>query len=164
MHLDFKYTFAAVNALADHDYTKNETYNINIINIPNGKMELINSHIPRTLQEKSNSQKVQKDIPQAQKTVSADIEILKKLDLEHGHKFDLENNSSHHSVQQNSQAWFNLRKFKITGSRMPALLGFYGKSKFSLYWRVVKEGLDENDISANKIVNFQRGHAYILES
>ena len=32
--------------------------------------------------------------------------------------------------EQNSEEWLNERKFKITGSRLPALLGFYGRNIF----------------------------------
>ena len=31
--------------------------------------------------------------------------------------------------EQNSEKWLNGRKFKITGSRLPALLGFYGRKR-----------------------------------
>ena len=50
---------------------------------------------------------------------------------------------NYHDVLQNTNEWKDLRKFKITGSRLPALLGLYGQEKFTKYWKVVKQGLEE---------------------
>ena len=55
-----------------------------------------------------------------------------------------------------------MRKFKVTGSRIPALLGIYGKKKFTRYWQIVKDGKNEKDISY--IPNIQRGHKYEKEA
>ena len=50
---------------------------------------------------------------------------------------------NYHDVLQNTNEWKDLRKFKITGSRLPAFLGLYGQEKFTKYWKVVKQGLEE---------------------
>ena len=50
---------------------------------------------------------------------------------------------NYHDVLQNTNEWKDLCKFKITGSRLPALLGLYGQEKFTKYWKVVKQGLEE---------------------
>ena len=62
-----------------------------------------------------------------------------------------------HCMQQ-SDIWHAIRKNKVTGSRLPALLGLYGKSKYEHYWGVVKEGTPEIDLS--HILNVQRGIIY----
>ena len=54
--------------------------------------------------------------------------------------------SNHVSVKQNSEEWLNLRKNKITGSRIGNLLGMFGKTKFEIYWNIVHKGLSENDV------------------
>ena len=61
-------------------------------------------------------------------------------------------------VIQNSDKWKDTRKFKITGSRLPSLLGIYGKKKFNMMWDVVKNGTQDEDLSG--IENVRRGHLY----
>ena len=46
--------------------------------------------------------------------------------------------SNYIDIEQNTDEWKELRKFKITGSRLPALLGLYGSKKFTTYWDIVK--------------------------
>ena len=58
----------------------------------------------------------------------------------------------------------NLRKFKITGSRLPALLGSHGQEKFIKYWKVVKQGLKESDVINTNFENFKRGHRFEKEA
>ena len=65
---------------------------------------------------------------------------------------------NYHDVLQNTNEWKDLRKFKITGSRLPALLGLYGQEKFTKYWKVVKQGLEESDVLKTNFENFKRGH------
>ena len=38
---------------------------------------------------------------------------------------------NYHDVLQNTNEWGDLHKFKITGSKLPALLGLYGQEKYS---------------------------------
>jgi hypothetical protein len=59
------------------------------------------------------------------------------------------------SCIQKSDIWQAIRKKKITGSRLPALLGFYGREKYEHYWDVVKNGVPEKDLS--HIINIRRG-------
>ena len=66
--------------------------------------------------------------------------------------------SNYVKTQQNTQEWYDYRKFKITGSRIPALLGFYGKVKYNVIWDVVKNGTVEPDLS--HIKNITRGHKF----
>ena len=61
------------------------------------------------------------------------------------------------NVLQNSNAWHEVRRNKITSSRLPALLGIYGRSKFSIYWQIVLQGLEENELLSNHFHNFRRG-------
>ena len=65
-------------------------------------------------------------------------------------------------VNQNTDDWKNIRKYKVTGSRLPGILGFYGSKKFTELWDVVKNGTNEKDIS--NIINIKRGHFYENEA
>ena len=47
---------------------------------------------------------------------------------------------NYHDVLQNTNVWRNLRKFKISGSRLPALLGSHGQEKFIKYWKARAQG------------------------
>ena len=44
------------------------------------------------------------------------------------------------------------------------LLGLHGKDKFSKYWYLVKNGLQESDVINTNLVNFKRGHLYEQEA
>jgi len=68
---------------------------------------------------------------------------------------------NYHDVLQNTNAWEDLRKFKITGSRLPALLGSHGQEKFMKYWKVVKQGLKESDVINTNFENFKSGRSQI---
>ena len=62
------------------------------------------------------------------------------------------------NVEQNSPEWQEIRRNKVTGSRLPALLGFYGKTKFEMTWNVVKNGTVEPEMK--HIKNVSRGHQF----
>ena len=61
-------------------------------------------------------------------------------------------------IKQNTVDWLKLRKYKITGSRLPALLGLHGRKKFETMWDVVINGTAEADMQ--NIENIRRGHFY----
>lgn len=67
------------------------------------------------------------------------------------------------SVEQNTGEWHTARKFKITGSRLPYLLGFNGSKKFDDYWRIVKTGVEDKNLLSN-IENICRGQQYEKEA
>jgi len=71
---------------------------------------------------------------------------------------------NYHDVLQNTNAWEDLRKFKITGSRLPTLLGSHGQEKFMKYWKVVKQGLKESDVIKTNFENFKRGQKFEKEA
>ena len=71
---------------------------------------------------------------------------------------------NYHDILQNTNVWKDLRKFKITGSRLPALLGLHGQEKFIKYWKVVKQGLKESDVINTNFENFKRGHKFEKEA
>ena len=62
------------------------------------------------------------------------------------------------NVTQNSPEWFSVRKYKVTASHLPSLIGLSGKSKFDLIWEVVKEGKSDPDMTFVK--NISGGHYY----
>ena len=49
-------------------------------------------------------------------------------------------------------------RHKVTASRLPALLGFYGKAKFIACMDIIREGQIENDISW--IRNIEQGRKF----
>ena len=46
-------------------------------------------------------------------------------------------------IAQNTTLWHKERRFKITESRLPSLLGFYGRKKFDRYWGIVINGTND---------------------
>ena len=62
------------------------------------------------------------------------------------------------NCSQRTDVWHALRKFKVTGSRLPALLGFYGREKLIKCLGVVRDDDPEKDLSG--IQNIQRGIFY----
>ena len=59
-------------------------------------------------------------------------------------------------IDQNTEEWHKHRQYKVTGTRLPALLGIYGKLKFDMMWNVVRKG-DKEQYLGN-IKNIERGH------
>ena len=47
---------------------------------------------------------------------------------------------------------------KVTGSRLPALIGIFGKSKFEDFRKIVSAGLTEKEIIKTDFLNFRRGY------
>ena len=68
------------------------------------------------------------------------------------------------AIDQNTDEWQELRKNKITASRLPTLIGLNGKKSFDIYWRIVNEGLQERDVMNTEFNNFKRGHIYESEA
>ena len=50
------------------------------------------------------------------------------------------------NVQQNSPEWLEIKRNKVTGSRLPALLAFYGKTKFEMTSNIVKKHFQGSSI------------------
>lgn len=59
-------------------------------------------------------------------------------------------------ITQNTEEWYQLRRFKITGTRLPLLLGLQGKNKLMECWSTVKTGKREDD-KLLSIKNIKRG-------
>ena len=66
------------------------------------------------------------------------------------------------NVTQNSPEWFSVRKYKVTGSCLPSLIGLSGEPKFDLIWEVVKKGKSDPDMTFIK--NISREHYYDWEA
>ena len=66
------------------------------------------------------------------------------------------------NIEQNTELWHKQRRFKVTGSRLPALLGIYGKTKFDSVWDVVLNGTRE--IYMGHIKNIRRGNQFENEA
>ena len=62
------------------------------------------------------------------------------------------------NCHQRTDVWHEIRKNRVTGSRLPALLGFYGSGKYNECLGVVLNQAPERDLSAIK--NIQRGIMY----
>ena len=65
---------------------------------------------------------------------------------------------NYENVYQNTEEWQRLRNYKVTGSRLPALLGLYGGTKYTNTWNIVKNG--KSVPSQTRIRNIARGHYY----
>ena len=65
-------------------------------------------------------------------------------------------------VEQNTDEWFQARKFKVTGSRVSSLVGFHGRKDFTETWDIVINGKEQKDLS--HIHNIKRGHDYEKEA
>ena len=48
---------------------------------------------------------------------------------------------------------------KVTRSRLPAFLGFYGQTKFEMTWNIVKNGTAEPELK--HIKNISKGHRFM---
>ena len=57
-----------------------------------------------------------------------------------------------------SPGWLEIRQNKVTGSCLPALLGFHGKAKFEMTWNIVNNGAPEPEMK--HIKNISRGHQF----
>ena len=176
-HLDYRYTFKAAEALADHNYCHGLFDKIkNITEITKSKSEYINSAIDRVLHQNVNIQQ-----PHSDKNHITDLTAETKViqDIEHQIKqgnsvitLNLHNLkpvspmlvANHNNVIQNSLLWHEIRRYKITGSRLAVLLGLHGKDKFVKYWDLVKNGLQESDVVNTNLLNFKRGHMYEQEA
>ena len=109
LQLNYKFTLCTAEALADHDYCTNKLFDRDTINISPEKFPL---HI------KINSQ------------LNANAGII-KIDLSFV-EAPQPSGDNYVYVQQNSPEWLDIRPNKLTGSRLPALLGFYGKTQFEM--------------------------------
>lgn len=69
---------------------------------------------------------------------------------------------NYEDVLQNTDKWHEIRKYKVTGSRLPALLGFHGQKKLSETLSLVKNGTAEPKL--NHINNIARGNMYENEA
>ena len=67
-----------------------------------------------------------------------------------------------YKILMSGNSWQLTRRKKITGSRLPALLGLYGQKQFQLVWSVVRDGVREKDLS--HIENIRRGHIHEKEA
>ena len=57
------------------------------------------------------------------------------LNLQGLHPENPNSNKDYFNVQQNIPEFEKVRDKKVTGSRLPALLGIFRKSKFEDYWK-----------------------------
>ena len=62
------------------------------------------------------------------------------------------------NVQQNSPERLEIKQKKVTGSPLPAVLGFYGKTKFQMTWNIVKNGTAKPEMK--HIKNIFGGHQF----
>ena len=191
-HLNYKYNLQVAMSLADHDYCKTKLFDINVISIDQEKINKIHQYInqPSTrlnsnkenktnyvndiikqnylplVLEKSCTiyQNVRIDSKELHSEINNQIvsgESIIKIDISFLHAPKPYGTNYIH-LDQNSENWNTYRKFKITASRLPALLGFYGKTKYNSVWDVVKNGAVEPDISYIK--NIERGHLFEQEA
>ena len=187
-HLDCRYSLRKYQALVHHDYCE-ESFCQERVDCNQTKMDLVANSIQRALTckyvVKASEQKVKEQtsdsgtrdskvlyeaVSQENNQVIASIEtqLQEKRSLMTVNISNLKApcpcGPNCHDVLQNTNEWKDLRKFKITGSRLPALLGLYGQEKFTKYWKVVKQGLEERDVLKTNFENFKRGHKFEKEA
>lgn len=186
-HLNYRYSLLAASSLADHTYCKGMHLAFSNILPDASKCRKIEENINRVLNyHNRNTTTLQSaaivtddtivnissscDLQPSMNTIFNDInsqiqsnvtEI--KMDL-HNVKVVPPNVPNYVSLIQNTHEWNDLRRHKITASRLPALIGMYGKNKFDIYWQIVQQGLLESDILNNNFTNFKRGHYYENEA
>jgi hypothetical protein len=187
-HLHYKYTQKTAFALSDHNYCKNPSFDKGIIFIERNKINDVNFYIDKINGNNSDDRNIaafppknltqrlitQKHIPivvesQTLYKESKDIKLYKNVREQISKRgivnLDLTyrlapkpSGNNYMDVKQNSEAWHNVRKFKITASRLPYLLGLLGKSNFIIYWDVVKNGATAPDIGF--LPNIKRGKMF----
>ena len=185
-HLEYRYSLRRAQASVDHDYCE-ESYCQERVSCNNEtKMDLITKSIQRAFTAKcvaevreeadkkqisnpvtvDTSKVLYEEISQEDKKVIASIEgqLQEKRPLLTINISNLKGpypcGPNYHDVLQNTNVWEDLRKFKTTGSRLPALLGSHGQEKFIKYWKVVKQGLKESDVINTNFENFKRGYKF----
>ena len=180
-YLCHKYNF---NTQADHDYLENDKYR-SIQNSVQKKLKVIEEKIEQSYSSNSNVITSLNE-KHCDKTVAIDIVTQDCLEIEFTSVYENDDNyqalknkihsqetkeikidtsflkapkptaSNYIDTEQNSAEWLDIRKFRITGSRVPVLLGLKGKKKFDSYWDIVKNGKTERNLS--HIPNIARGH------
>ena len=178
-HLQYRYTLMSAHCLADHDYCTNLTFNKCIIEPDMLKIKNVETYIDRATSEKHTSttyniinQNITEElnntdiaIPLVYDDIQSQLSNkIININLQNLHPKNPLQYQNHVNVAQNTEDWQELRKRKVTGSRLPALIGVYGKKKFDLYWKIVLEGLQEKDVLNNNFHNFDRGHNFEAEA
>ena len=177
-HLNYKYTLMAAECLADHDYCRNDTYNLAVIKPDSSKIEKIKNNIERAINNKIKT--LPRNNNNFTNNVNNDMEITLlyddiktqisenvtevNLNINNLQPKDPNSQDNYVDVKQNTDDWQKLRQHKVTGSRLPALIGIHGKNKFETYWKIVLEGLQENEVLNNNFHNFVRGHTFENEA
>ena len=172
-HLSYKYTTMAAECLADHDYCVNTTYDIETITPQHGKLKCIQNNIDRVVSDKI--QKIDKvplpvnnnAISELHKNINTQIsENITELEINVANMCPLNPSmyKNYVNVKQNSDEWHMLRQNKVTGSRLPSLIGLSGNKNFDIYWQIVLHGLKEEDMINTNFCNFIRGHKYEKEA
>ena len=157
-HLEYRYSLRKTQGLVDLDYCE-ESYCQERLNCNNEtKMDLIANNIHRTftakcvaeVREETEKKQVSNPVTVETSTVlyeaislegknviaSIEGQLQVKMPLLTINISNLKtlypSGSNYHDVLQNTNVWEDLRKFKITGSRVPALLASHGQenSKF----------------------------------
>jgi len=183
-HLHLCYKFK-LNQLGDHQYLSKTEFEANIFDINPGKINEIHNYInkesgenifledeitiddilstytiPIIIEKFTNvydpSSKSYKNLNEeiCQQENDENIDII-KLDL----CFLQAPNpcgTNYINTLQNTTEWQQIRKNRITGSRLPALLGIYGQKQYDCMWDIVCNGGQERDLS--NLENIKRGH------
>lgn len=170
-HICFKYK---MNKLEHHDYLSEETFDENLLGIVDGKMKRIDgiifqktseTYVPDTSQvtvESSlNQGDLDLDIENSTRGIYENDDCVKMQEEIKKHlnencssvKIDLSfleaptpTGSKYINCVQKSPNWHIARKHKITGSRIPALLGLYGNNRFEKYWDIVRHGTEDEGL------------------
>ena len=183
-HICFKY---AMEKFMDHDYVSQENFDKNVLGINPDKKQLIeNKHFEKTSTVSCNSSSQQSTnilLNQIDMNVFTQStpgmyetnicfemqEKIKKQGVSGIVNIDISfleaptpAGDNYIDCAQKSIKWHEARKYKFTGSRLPALLGFYGRKQFDKYWSIVRHGTEDNTLSG--ITNIKRGIEFESEA
>ena len=190
-HLHYKSSLAAAEALIDHDYLKTDPFTQNFsrntkeIETSIHKFIQIKScNLNQPKRQESQTEEiiaqnvldifVEKPVTVYSKLTQSEKSVQNSLHLQISQKIGcilldicfMEGpdpfGANYVKVIQNSEAWLEARRFKITGSRLPSLLGMHGSKKFYGGWATIKTGKKEEDIS--NIPNVARGKYFEEEA
>ena len=65
-----------------------------------------------------------------------------------------------YKLKQNTEKWENIRKNKITASRLAYVLGLHGEKMFTEYWNIAEKGYHENEKINSNTESFKRSHFF----
>ena len=184
-YLHYHFALKASCALVDYSYCNPAPFDEAAITVDSDKNAAVEASISRALQSKANSNEKESRDLQNNSVCGGSSPLNDRTTVHTAAGVTDKTQQVHENIETQLQAknpvitidlkgmtgpspcgasYVELSKHKVTGSRLPALIGLYGKNKFDKYCRIVKEGLQESDLINTNLANFKRGHEYEQEA